>query len=170
MTPGKHARAAATIGFWILCCGLLAASAAEKSSEALEQEYKKETNPRKQADIARKLIDQRLEQLRARSGTGIMLDESSPELAHYQSAIEMLGAAVRESSHTGTAKNAEKKLRDQAQELDDLRVAVSAGERPLLTRLLSQVAELRKEILYSLMLPPQESKKGSAEKEESAQQ
>ena len=47
MTPGKRARGVATIGFWILCCGLFAASAAEKSSEALEQEYKKATNPRK---------------------------------------------------------------------------------------------------------------------------
>jgi len=141
------------------------ACSAEKSAEVLEQEYQRENNPRKQAEIARKLMVQRLELLRTRIGTGTMLDESSPELGHYQSSIEMLSSAVREAAHTGTSKDAEQDLRDQSHELDNLRILVSAGERPLIDYLLTSVSDLREELLYGLMLPPPEE----SEEEETAQ-
>lgn len=142
-----------------LCAMFLAqpgASGAEKTPEMLERDYQKQDNPRKQADIARKLLDQRLEQLRERIDTGRMLVESTPELAHYRAAVKMLGTAVRKASHNGTSKKAEKELRDQSHALDDLKIMVSAKERPLVNRLLTQVSDLRDKILYGLMLPPPE--------------
>ena len=151
------------IGFCTAGLALSATGAAEKSAEMLERDYQKQNNPRKQANIARKLIVQRLEQLHTRIGTGLMLEKSSPELAHYQAAVKMLGAAVRKASDNGTSKNAEKSLRDQSHELDDLKMRVSAGERTLVDRLLTQVSDLREEILYGLMLPPPEETKDEKE-------
>jgi hypothetical protein len=161
----KRVSAYVLIGLCSICLALPAAWAAEKSAALLEREYQKENNPRKQADIARKLVVQRLDQLRARIATGQMLEPSSPELAHYQAAVKMLGTAVRKAAHTGTSKNAEKELRDQTHELDNLKILVSAVERPLVDRLLTQVNSLREEFLYGLMLPPPEESK---EQEESA--
>jgi hypothetical protein len=144
---------------------LIPAWAAEKSPEVLEQDYQREKNPRKQAEIARKLMSQRLELLRGRIGTGVMLEKISPELGHYESATKMLGSAVRLAAHNGTSKDAEKDLRDQANVLESLQIAVSAAERPLIERLLRQVSDLREEILYGLMLPEPEK----PEEEERAQ-
>ena len=152
----KRVSSSLGLGLCTLCLALAPAWAAEKNPAVLEQEYQKENNPRKQAEIARKLIPQRLEQLRVRIGAGTMLEKSSPELAHYQSAVEKLGSAVRLAAHTGTSKDAEKALRDQSHELEDLKIQVSAGERPLIDRLLTQVSDLREELLYGLMLPPPE--------------
>jgi len=149
------------VGFCMVGLALSAAWAAEKSAEMLERDYQKENNPRKQASIARKLLVQRLEQLRARIGTGLMLKKSSPELTHYQAAAKMLGTAVQKASHNGTSKDAEKELRDQSHELDDLKILVSASERPLVDRLLTQVSDLREEILYGLMLPPPEEEESA---------
>jgi hypothetical protein len=160
----KRVQATFALGFCTLCLAMIPARAAEKSPEALEQAFQKEDNPRKQADIARKLIPQRLERLRTRIATGMMLEASTPELAHYQSAIEMLGSAVRQASHTGTSKDAEKLLRDRSHELGDLDIRVSAVERPLIEQLLTKVSDLREEILYGLMLPPPEK----SEQEETA--
>ena len=157
------------VAFWMASWGLAPASGEEKTSAALEQEYQKETNPRKQSDIARKLIPRRLEELRERIGTGLMLEESSPELAQYRSAVELLGSAVREASHTGTSKNAEKLLRDQMHELEGVRMNVSAGERPFITGILTKVVGLREQVLYVLMHPKQASEKEAQEKQEAAQ-
>jgi erythromycin esterase-like protein len=139
-----------------ICLAQSVAAAAKKTPAMLEQEYQTQNNPRKQADIARKLLALRLEELRARIDTGQMLEESTPELAHYQAAVKILGAAVRKAAHTGTSKNAEKELRDQSHELDNLKIMVSSKERPLVNRLLTQVSDLRDKILYGLMLPPPE--------------
>jgi len=157
------------VAFWMASWGLAPAAGEEKTSAALEQEYQKETNPRKQADLARKLIVRRLEELRARIGTGLMLEESSPELARYQSAVELLGSAVRAASHTGTSKNAEKLLRDQMHELEGVRMNVSASERPLIAGILAKVVGLREQVLYVLMYPPEASEKEAQGKQEAAQ-
>jgi hypothetical protein len=150
------------VAVWV---GPSPACAAEKPPEVLEQEYQREKNPRKQADLARQLIVQRLELLRARIGTGMMLEESTPEVDRYQTAIEMLGRATKQAAHTGTSKNAEKALRDQSHELDNLKILVSQGERPLIDHLLAEVSELREELLYGIMLPPPESEeKATAQK------
>jgi len=154
----------AMVGLWIVLCGVAPAVAEEKNAATIEKEYQKEKNPRKQADMAKKLLDLRLEELRARIGTGMMLEKASPELDHYQRAVTMLGNAVRKASHTGTSKSAEKELRDQSHDLNNLKISVSALERPYMDQLISKVAKLRDELLYGLMLPP-----GDEESEESAQ-
>ena len=129
------------------------ALAGEKSPEVLEQEYQDQKNPRKRADIAKELMTQRLAQLRAFVGTGTMLDESSPQIANYQSAFDRLASAVREAQHNGTSKNAETFLRTQMNGLENVKLAVSATERPLVEKLLSNVTALREEVLYSIMHP-----------------
>ena len=90
-----------------------------------------------------------------------MLEKSTPELGHYQAAIKLLGTAVKQAAHTGTSKEAEKALRDQSHELDDLKILVSAGERPLVEQLLKQASDLREDILYGLMLPPPEQEESA---------
>jgi hypothetical protein len=152
----KRVAASLVIGLCMLCSLQSLAWAARKTPEMLEQDYQKQDNPRKQADIARKLLALRLDELRARIDTGQVLEPSTPELAHYQAAVQMLGAAVRKAAHTGTSKNAEKDLRDQSHELDSLKIVVSSKERPLVIRLSTQVNKLRDKILYGLMLPPTE--------------
>jgi hypothetical protein len=141
----------AFIGFFLaIHLALLPAPAEGKTPEALEQQYQKEKNPRKQAEIARKLLVLRLEALRARIGTGVMLEESSPELDHYQSGVEMLARAVREAAHTKTSKEAEKALFGQENDLGNLRRMVSTAEHPLIDSLLEKVSALKEELLYGL--------------------
>jgi hypothetical protein len=142
-----------TIGLVLAMSG--AALAAEKTPEVLEQEYQAQKNPRKRADIARKLMEQRLVQLRAFVGTGTMIEESSPHIAQYQSALDRLSSSVREAQHNGTSKNAETFLRTQMNGLENVKLVVSAIERPLVDKLLSNVVTLREEILYGLMHPPE---------------
>jgi hypothetical protein len=141
----------------VLSLGIFAtvARAAEKPPEVLEQEYQKQKNPRKRADIARDLMSQRLALLRKFIGTGTMLDESSAEISNYQSALDLLAAAVREAQHNGTSKDSETFLRSQMNGLEDLKLAVSAVERPLIDGLLANVTALREEILYGIMHPPE---------------
>jgi hypothetical protein len=129
-------------------------AAAEKTPEALEKQYETERNPRKRAEIARELMNQRLEELRAAVGTGTMLEQSSPSLEKYRAALERLGPAVREAAHTGTSKRTEVHLRSHIRELENLKINVSTMERPFLEKLLAPAIELREEVLYSIMHPP----------------
>jgi hypothetical protein len=129
-------------------------AAAEKTPEALEKQYEAERNPRKRAEIARELMNQRLEELRATIGTGTMLEESSLILEKYRAALERLGPAVREAAHTGTSKSTEVHLRNHIRELENLKISVSMMERPFLEKLLAPAIELREEVLYSIMHPP----------------
>jgi len=131
-------------------------AAAEKTPEALEKQYEAERNPRKRAEIARELMDQRLEELRATIGigTGTMLEESSLILEKYRAALERLGPAVREAAHTGTSKRTEVHLRSHIRELENMKISVSTMERPFLEKLLAPAIQLREEVLYSIMHPP----------------
>ena len=133
--------------------GRLTFAAEQKTPDALEKEIQKENNPRKRAGIAKDLVAQRLQLLRIRIATGTMLEESSPELTSYQSAIDTLGAAVKEASHTGTSKNVEQFLRDQIHQLESFKMNVSALERPYMERIIGQAGALRGEILDGLMRP-----------------
>ncbi|HWP84720.1 MAG TPA: hypothetical protein VNN17_05990 [Terriglobia bacterium] len=132
----------------LFVCGT-PAGAADKAAQ-LEQQYQKERNPRKRSEIARKLLLQRFEALRTRIGTGVMLEESSPELNQYQRGVELLANAVREAAHHKTSKDAEKSLRDQEKELSNLKMLVSAAEHRYLDRLLQAVGALKEELLYGL--------------------
>ena len=134
---------------------VLPCRAAEKSPEALEQEYDAQKNPRKRAEIARELMTQRLTQLREFISTGTMLDESSASIKNYQGALERLASAVRAAQHTGTFKSTETHLRTQLTGLENMKLAVSATERPLVEQVVSRVTALREEVLYILMHPPE---------------
>ncbi len=148
----------AIIGFCLAVEVLSLRAAEDKNPEAIEKEYLKESNPRRQANLARDLMKLRLEELHARLEIGTMLEPDSPELANYQKAIEWLGAAVHKASHAGTSKSAEQLLRDQIYDLNEFKMNLSAAERPLLEPIISRAVKLREEILYSLMHPPEESK------------
>ena len=148
-------RSVVLIGFvcWMVVSGPSFA-AAEKTPEALEKQYEAERNPRERAEIARELMNQRLQELRATIGTGTMLEESSLPLEKYRGALERLGPAVREAAHTGTSKRTEVHLRSHIRELENLKINVSTMERPLLEKLLAPAIQLREEVLYSIMHPP----------------
>ena len=133
--------------------GPLAAAFEQKTPEALEKDIAKEGNARKRASMARDLLSQRLQLLRARIATGNMLEESSPEIAAYGAALGMFGDAVKEAAHAGTSKNAEQFLRDQIRDLDNFKMNVSATERPYLERIVARAGALRGELLDGLMHP-----------------
>ena len=160
----RRASTLALVGLFLFSCYTASGVAEEKNADTLEKEYQKQSNPRKQADLARKLLDVRLSELRARVGTGTMLEKSSPELEHYSHAVTLLANAVRKASHNGTSKNAEKELRDHSHDLNDMKISLSAAERPYLEQLISKVSKLRDELLYGLMLPPEEESEEAAQK------
>jgi len=128
-------------------------AAVAKTPEILEKQYDAEKNPRKRAEIARGLMTLRLEELRAAIGTGNLLEESSLALEHYRAALDRLGPAVREAAHTGTSKSSEVHLRNHIRELENMKVRVSAMERPFFEKLLAPAVALREELLYSIMHP-----------------
>ena len=138
---------------------LAVAGPEDQNAEALQAAYEKESNPRKRSELAMELMIVRLERLRARIAIGTMLEQSSPELAKYHAACEQLASSVRQAAHNGTSKKAEKHLRDQIYDLDQLKMSVSAVERSQVDRLIARVVELREEVLYSLMHPPKEQEK-----------
>ena len=133
--------------------GPAAAALEQKTPETLEKEIAKESNARRRANLARDLLTQRLQLLRARIATGNMLEESSPELATYDAALGMFGNAVKEAAHPGTSKSAEQFLRDQIHDLDNFKMNVSAAERPYLDRIVTRAGALRGELLDGLMHP-----------------
>jgi len=142
----------------VLCMtapGLAASGPQLSKNELFEQQYAKESNPRKRADLAKKIAKQRLEELRTRIANGIMLEQASPELQKYQEIIEGLGDSVREAAHNGTTKSAEKFLRDQIHTLDDLKMNLSSSERPFLEKIIERTDALREEMLDALMRPRQ---------------
>ena len=152
----KRTWAVVILGLCIAGWGLAVAAAAEKTPAVLEAEYERENNPRKRADLAKKLMDQRREELRARIATGRLLEETSLELVRYQAALDRLASAVRAANHSGTSKSAETHLRTHINVLEGLKISVSSTERPLLDRLLSNVVQLREEVLYGLMHPAED--------------
>jgi hypothetical protein len=159
------------LAFFALCLafgGTAAVAGQQKTPEALEKEIQREANARKRADLARDLLKQRLELLRKRIATGIMLEESSPELGNYDAALGMFGSAVKAAAHTGTSKNAEQFLRDQIHDLEDFKMNVSVTEQPYLEEILARAGGLRGELLDSLMRPPGRGK--SRPQEESQRQ
>jgi hypothetical protein len=111
------------------------------------------------------MMNQRLEQLRARVATGLILEPTAPEIANYQAALDRLASSVRAARHNGTSKSAETHLRTHLHELDEIKLNVSVGERPALDQLVARLSALREEVLYSLMHPTEDSKgKESAQK------
>jgi hypothetical protein len=164
----KRVLISAVLG-WFLVGSASSLCAEDKNSDALIRQIQKESNPRKQANLARQLIAKRLDQLHARIANGTMLQESSPQLTEYAQALEMLGSAVRAADHAGTTKSAEQLLRDQIHELDNLKMNVSSAERPFLVRIAGRAEAMREEFLHNLMHPPEESGREAQEKTENQQ-
>jgi len=94
----------------------------------------------------------RLEQLRAAFDAGAPEQQTQAADA-YLDALNRLETAVTAARHVRTSKNAEVFLRGQGRDLESLKTNVSYFERPAVEKLAERAAELREQILYSIMHP-----------------
>lgn len=141
--------------FFLVAVGGAGAEAAAQESQAatlLEQRYDRESNPRKQADIALDLMKLRLDQLRDAYET-VEPEQQEAAVEAFLSALERLGMAAAAASHVGTSKKAETYLRRQERDLENLKTNVSYLERPAIEKVIERAAEIREQILYSIMNP-----------------
>ena len=124
----------------------------ENAPFLLEQQYSRESNPKDRVKIAIKLTDMRLEQLRYVYNQA---DSESAEeaLERYLSAVDLLGQAVTSASDLGYSKRAEIHFRQQARELENLKMSISVMDRADVGKAVEQVTSLREEILYNIMNP-----------------
>ena len=130
-------------------------AAAEENREAiqLEQRYDRESdNPRRQAGIALDLTKSRFEQLRAAYDAGNPEQQKTATEA-YRGALDRLQTSVAAARHTGTSKKTEVFLRQHGRDLDNLKMNVSYFVRPEIEKLGDRAAEVREQILYSIMNP-----------------
>lgn len=128
------------------------AVAEDKPPSVLEQEYDRETNPRKRAGIAVELTRQRLQRLRAAYDAEDP-DQREEAVEAYLASLERLESAVTAASNAGTSKNAETHLRRQGRDLENFKSSVSYFDRPAIEKVIARVAALREQILYSIMNP-----------------
>jgi len=132
--------------------GVEAAVEEDPTAALLEQRYDRESNPRKQADIALELLKRRLDQLRAAYET-VEPEQQKAAVEAFRGALERLGTAVTAASHAGTSKKAETYLRRQERDLGSLKINVSYLERPAIEKVMERAAAIRERILYSIMNP-----------------
>ena len=135
-------------------------AAAEENQEAiqLEQRYDRESgNPRRQTAIAVDLTKSRFEQLRSVYDTGNS-EREKEALEAYRGALDRLGTAVAAARHAGNSKKAEVFLRGHRRDLENLKTNVSYLDRPKIEKLCERAAELREQILYSIMNPKEDPK------------
>ena len=130
------------------------AVAEEKPPSVLEQQYDRETNPRKRAGIAIELTKPRLQELRA-SYDAEDPDQREEAVEAYVAALNRLETAVTAAANGGTSKNAEMHLRRQGRDLENLKTNVSYFDRPAIEKVIARVVALREQILYSIMNPNQ---------------
>jgi hypothetical protein len=133
--------------------GVQAAVEEDPTAALLEQRYDRESNPRKQADIALELMKRRLDQLRAAYET-VEPEQQKAAVEAFLGALERLGTAVTAASHAGISKKAETYLRRQERDLGSLKTNVSYLERPAIQKVMERAAVIRERILYSIMNPP----------------
>lgn len=134
--------------------GISTAVAEDKPPSLLEQQYDRESNPRKRAGLAIELTRPRLQELRsAYDGEDPNLREKAMEA--YLDALERLEKAVTAAANAGTSKNAETHLRRQGRDLENFKTNVSYFDRPAIEKVMERVAALRQQILYSIMNPNQ---------------
>jgi len=136
--------------------GVEAAAQENQAAALLEQRYERETNRRKQADIALELLKLRLYRLRAAYET-VDPEKQKEAVDAFLGALERLGTAVVTASNAGTSKKAEMHLRRQERDLENLKTNVSYFERPVIEKVIRRAAELREQILYSIMNPRKRS-------------
>lgn len=136
----------------LLLCG--AAHAAEPQSvEQLETAFAQQKDLRKRAQLALQILDLRFEALRAFIATGTMIEENSPLIPQYDAALTRLDEAVSAAAHAGTSKRVEVGLRRHMKDLEQVRMNVSATERPLIEQLAARVEKVREAVLYGIMAP-----------------
>lgn len=135
-----------------------ALEAKEKSADALQRDFQNEKNPKKRASIAMELMDVRLKELRDFLGSGTMLQEPSPPIDNYASALDRLVASVRESANVGTSKSVEMHLRRHLREFENFKVNVSVAERPTIETVITRLLATREEVLYNIMHPKEEKR------------
>jgi hypothetical protein len=145
------------LGPWI-ATGLRAALAEEKTPTQLEAEYDREPNPKKRVKLAIGLTDERLKELRSAyesedSGKG------TESVNQYLSAVDRLEKAWKESSGSGASKDAEIHLRQQARDLENLKMSLSFQEQAPVEKAATRVAKLHEAVLYSIMNPHKEPSK-----------
>jgi len=73
--------------------------------------------------------------------------------------LDLLESAVSKAANPGVFKNAEQHLRRQIHDLENLKMNVSALERPDLEKVQTRLVSLRQKFLYSIMNPQRESAK-----------
>ena len=132
--------------------GVEAAVEEDPTAALLEQRYDRESNPRKQTDIAIGLMKHRLDQLRAAYET-VEPEQQKAAVEAFLGALERLGTAVTAASNVGTSKKAELHLRRQERDLASLKINVSYFERPAIEKVMERAAAVRERILYSIMNP-----------------
>jgi hypothetical protein len=140
----------------LLVAALLSASASAaepKSVEQLETSFGQEKDQRKRAQLALQILDLRLEALRAFVGTGTMIEDNNTVLPPYDAALTRLRETVDAAAHAGTSKRAEVGLRRHMKDIEQVRMNVSAAERPLIEAVAGRVEKAREAVLYGLMAP-----------------
>ena len=128
----------------------------EARSANLEQRYDRESdNPRRQTEIAVDLSKNRLDQLRSAYNTG---DSGlwKDALESYRGALHRLETAVEAARNTGNSKKAEVFLRQHSRDLENLKTSVSYLDRPEIEKLCDRAADLREQILYSILNPEED--------------
>ena len=146
------------VAFWGAGWSAGPAATEEKKSARLEQLYDQESNPRKRIKPAMELTAERLSELRAAydaEDTG----KRGEAVEACLSALGRLETAVTAAAHAGSSKNVEVHLRRQARDLENLKTSVSYFDRPAIEKVLARVVALREQILYSIMNPPERSRK-----------
>ena len=151
--------AIASLALWMGLAGSAPVAAKDKTPEQMEQQYDQEKSAKKRAEVARNLMNARLEQLRSALESDTLLQESGPELRNYLAAVGRLGSAVREAHHAGTSKQSEMHLRSHLRELGNIKMDISMSEQEILDPAIKQVSELREGILYGILMPQGESAK-----------
>ena len=146
---------------WMILFFLITGSgtaAAEENQEAiqLEQRYDRESgNPRRQTGIAVDLTKSRFEQLHSAYDTGNS-ELRKEALEAYRGALDRLATAVAAAKHVGNSKKAEVFMRRHKIDLENLKTNVSYLDRPEIEKLCQRAAELREQILYSIMNPAED--------------
>jgi hypothetical protein len=139
--------------FFLMTVGGTAAAEENQRAAQLEQRYEREGgNPRRQTEIAVDLTQSRFDQLRSAYDAGDS-EQQKEALETYRGALDRLGTAVAAARHTGNSKKAEVFLRRHGRDLENLKTNVSYLDRPEIEKLLERAAEMREQILYSIMNP-----------------
>jgi len=139
--------------FFLLTSGGTAAAEENQEAIQLEQRYGRESdNPRRQTGIAVDLAISRFEQLRSAYDAGNS-ELQKEALEAYNGALDRLEKAVAAARNMGNSKKAEVFLRRHGRDLENLKANVSYLDRPEMEKLCERAAEMREQILYSIMNP-----------------